>query len=394
MAPGGNHDDQVEAAATGGMCNACYVWPDEYEKMFKAAEYGHVICLKAAIEEGAATEEDRKNFINALEQPKGRRNEILEQRSLELHPSGSNAYHGALETLYTEEALYPPQKTTSVIAAENGHVECVELLVQSGACVSIDDTSGRTPLMAAAEKGHNRCVEVLIKEGTQSVLQAKNNKIPYVDWPQGNEEEDFFVNLTALMYASKNGHGTCVKLLLKAGVDVNLKDRNDMTALMYGAINGYDECVELLLKAGADVNTKDRDDMTALALATSNGHAECAKLLQKAGASVNSDQLVFSDDENEEENQQETLKKEKEHGAKAGNEEGKDNKEENKDKMIIRMEVMKRMVAQKMKTWTKTMTRLQEEMKRKMQSRTTQLMTTMTKAKKELRHQEELQAAG
>ena len=335
MAPGGTPDDQIEAA--GGMCSACYVWPDKFEKMFKAAEYGHVICLKAAIEEGAATEEDRKNFVNALEQPKGRRKEILHQRSLGLHPSGSNAQHGALDTLYTEEALYPPQKTALVIAAERGHVECVELLIQSGACVSIDDTSGRTPLMAAAENGHDRCVELLIKEGIKFSLEKKDGeKIPYVDWPQENEEEDFFINLTALMYASKKGHTTCVNLLLKAGADVNLKDRDDMTALMYGATNGYDDCVELLLKAGADVNTKDRNDMTALALATSNGHAECAKLLQEAGASVNSDQLVFSDDENEDENQQETSKKEKEDRAKTRNDEEEDNKEENKGKMIRR----------------------------------------------------------
>ena len=171
MAPGGTKQEQLEAAAAvGGMCSACYVWPDEFEKMFKAAEYGHVICLKAAIEEGTATEEDRKNFVNGLEQPTGRRKQILQQRSLELHPRGSNAHRGALETLYTEEALYPPQKTTLVIAAENGHVECVELLVQSGACVSIDDTSGRTPLMAAAENGHDRCVELLIKEGTRIVF--------------------------------------------------------------------------------------------------------------------------------------------------------------------------------------------------------------------------------
>ena len=338
MVPGGTNEAQVEAAAAaGGMCSACYVWPDEFEKMFKAAEYGHVICLKVAIEEGAATEEDRKNFVNGLEQPTGRRKQILQQRSLELHPSGSNAHHGALETLYNEEALYPPQKTTLVIAAENGHVECVELLIQSEACVFIDDTSGRTPLMAAAENGHDRCVELLIKEGTRIVLQTKNNeKIPYVDWPQENEEEDFFVNLTALMYASKNGHTTCVKLLLEAGADVNLKDRDDRTALMYGATNGYDDCVELLLKTGADVNTKDRDDMTALALATRNGHAECAKLLQEAEGSVNRDQLAFSDDENEDENQQETSEGEREDETKTMNKEEEDREEENKYEMIRR----------------------------------------------------------
>ena len=207
--------------------------------MFKAAEHGHVTCLQAAIEGTTVTEEDRKNFVNGLEQPTGRRKEILQQRSLELHPSGSKAQHDAPEALYTEEALYPPQKTALIIAAENGHVQCLELLIQSGACVSIDDTSGRTPLMAAAENGHDSCVEVLIREAARFDLEGKNNEsFPYVDWPQQNEEEDFFINLTALMYASKNGHATCVNLLLKAGADVNLKDRDDMTALMYGAANG------------------------------------------------------------------------------------------------------------------------------------------------------------
>ena len=47
MVPGGTKQEQLEAAdAAGWMCSACYVWPDEFEKMFKAAEYGHVICLK------------------------------------------------------------------------------------------------------------------------------------------------------------------------------------------------------------------------------------------------------------------------------------------------------------------------------------------------------------
>ena len=292
MALGGTDEEQVEAAA--GMCSACFAYPDEYQRMFKATEYGHVQCLQAAIEE-ATTEEDRKDFVNGLEQPTGRRKDILLQRSLALQPSGSKAQSGVPKSLYKEEALYPPQKTALVIAAENGHVECVDILIQSGACVTFDDTSGRTPLMAAAENGHVKCVEVLLKEGTGKCSKTKDEEFPYVDWPQENEEEDFFINRTALIYASKNGHATCVKLLLEAEANVNLKDRDNLTALMHAAGNGHVNCVELLLKAGADLNVNDRDNMTALALATRNGHAGCVRLLQELGTTVNIDQLAFSD---------------------------------------------------------------------------------------------------
>ena len=46
------------------------------------------------------------------------------------------------------------------------------------------------------------------------------------------------------------------------------------------------ETVKLLLKAGANVDAADEDGDTALTLAACNGHVEMVKLLLKAGANV------------------------------------------------------------------------------------------------------------
>ena len=45
---------------------------------------------------------------------------------------------------------------------------------------------------------------------------------------------------SALMFASRNGHIGCVKILLRKGADVNLQSETlETTALLYAAKNGY-----------------------------------------------------------------------------------------------------------------------------------------------------------
>ena len=51
------------------------------------------------------------------------------------------------------------------------------------------------------------------------------------------------------MYASWEGHGEVVKLILQAGADANAEDKNGETALMYAEKNGHAEIVRLLKEA-------------------------------------------------------------------------------------------------------------------------------------------------
>jgi ankyrin repeat protein len=58
------------------------------------------------------------------------------------------------------------------------------------------------------------------------------------------------------------------------------------TALRRAAWFGRTACVKLLVEAGADLNMRDVDSKTALFYAESREHAESAELLRAAGATV------------------------------------------------------------------------------------------------------------
>jgi hypothetical protein len=81
------------------------------------------------------------------------------------------------------------------IALERG----AELLAASGTKLGLADGEGWTALMYASEEGHAECVSLLLKAGADA----------------GQADDDGW---TALMYASEEGHAECVSLLLNHSV--------------------------------------------------------------------------------------------------------------------------------------------------------------------------------
>ena len=64
--------------------------------------------------------------------------------------------------------------------------------------------------------------------------------------------------------AASDGDKKGIQLLLKNGVDVNVRDWDDLTALIPAASSGHLEICKLLVKEGIDINAKDKDGITAL----------------------------------------------------------------------------------------------------------------------------------
>ena len=85
--------------------------------------------------------------------------------------------------------------------------------------------------------------------------------------------------------------GAAVKLL-KAGAEVNGRNREGMTALMHAALNGNAELTELLLRKGAQVNLTDVFGVTALMQASWAGHVRIVEMLLAAGADPDLQSIV------------------------------------------------------------------------------------------------------
>ena len=98
--------------------------------------------------------------------------------------------------------------------------------------------------------------------------------------------------MTALMAATADNENTeVIKILLKAGADVNEKNNHGLTALMIAALNNQKtEIVKTLINAGAKSNAKKTHawiPFTSAVFKNKNKNTEAVKILLKAGADVN-----------------------------------------------------------------------------------------------------------
>lgn len=126
-------------------------------------------------------------------------------------------------------------------------------------------SSAGARMIGAASDGDKKQIQTLLKEGIDVNVR---------DWD----------DLTALIPAASSGHLDVCKLLVKEKIDVNAKDKDGITALMEASIMGHTKIVEFLLDSGAEVDAPASSDVTALWLAGSEGKAEVMKLLLKKNA--------------------------------------------------------------------------------------------------------------
>jgi serine/threonine-protein phosphatase 6 regulatory ankyrin repeat subunit A len=160
--------------------------------------------------------------------------------------------------------------TPLLIAAHNGHAECVQLLVgdpRTAVNQAMTDEYGYSPLSMAAHNGHAECVRLLLGDPRTAVNQATTDEY----------------GSTPLFMAVGNGHAECVRLLLgDPRTAVNQATTDDgATPLHAAAQDGHYACVELLLaETCTRVNIATlHDKETPLIVAAHNGHASVVDLI-------------------------------------------------------------------------------------------------------------------
>jgi len=103
----------------------------------------------------------------------------------------------------------------------------------------LQNSDGRSALMAAAEMGHERVVDLMLQHHSGSPIYT------------GLDQQDSF-GLTALMLAARFNHPAVVLRLLRAGADMALRS-DHKTALQVAKESGHAECVEVFKTHLAEV---------------------------------------------------------------------------------------------------------------------------------------------
>lgn len=157
------------------------------------------------------------------------------------------------------------------MAAENGHLEVVNILLAGGAGINkLVFESLLTPLHLSLSKGKFEIAKRLIEAGADVNLVSQIG-----------------ICGTALHYAIVKENLDLVKLLIKHKADVNIVEENSGYSPLYLAVSlNQLETIIVLIKAKADVNLVDYEEKSPLHFAAANGLGEAAKLLVDAKAIV------------------------------------------------------------------------------------------------------------
>ena len=180
------------------------------------------------------------------------------------------------------------------------HLPALALLAATLACGGTPaENAGRRPLSLAETEGrtHQAMNAEMRAEGTTPLMYVAG-------YGDADKVSDFLARgedvkardkdgWTALHHATLGGvHDDVMRLLIRAGADVNARTPGGETPLMISARKGKVEEVRALVEAGADVNAANGLGETALIMVADRGHSEeeaeaVTELLLRAGANPN-----------------------------------------------------------------------------------------------------------
>ena len=153
-------------------------------------------------------------------------------------------------------------------AVQNGNIEMIQFLLDSGAKTNFRDSQKRTPLMMMDGDATPEIFDLLIRFGAKMQLVDKEKNTVLHHFVENADDDEI------------------VRLLITHGVNVNAVNKEGETALMVAAENGNSDDIKALIESGADLNKTDLDGKTAWELTRDT---EIRSLLESYGAIAKAD---------------------------------------------------------------------------------------------------------
>lgn len=187
-------------------------------------------------------------------------------------------------------------------AAQRGDLPTLQSLVAGGASIDPRDDARQTPLLLAVQGNHTKAAAWLIGAGADINAQSQIQDTPWLlagalgradllrlmipRNPDLSIRNRFGGN--ALIPACERAHTEAVKVLLTTAIDVNHINNLGWTCLLEIVVLGdggprHVEVTRLVLAAGANPNIVDREGVSPLAHARRKGQIEIARLISAAG---------------------------------------------------------------------------------------------------------------
>lgn len=187
-------------------------------------------------------------------------------------------------------------------AASSGNLAEVSRLIASGVDLEQRDGQGQTPLLRAVAGNHVAVAKALLAAGASLNAQATNQDTPWLLAGASGRSEIIAAMLplkpdlsirnryggNALIPACERAHVETVKLLLTSGIDLDHVNNLGWTCLLEIVILGdggprHQQVAKLVLDAGANPNLADKDGISPLQHARKRGQSEVAKLIAAKG---------------------------------------------------------------------------------------------------------------
>ncbi|CAK9780483.1 ankyrin repeat protein [Cutaneotrichosporon oleaginosum] len=191
-------------------------------------------------------------------------------RAASTSPIDVSALRSALAAGANPDARDTTQRTPLLLASLADDVPAAKVLLEAGASPNAMDDLRQTPWLVTGVTGSVAMLEAILPYDPDMNLRNRYGGISVIP-------------------ASERRHVEYVRRVVQTGIKVNHVNHLGWTALLEAVILGdgghkHVEIVKILLEAGADLGIRDKDGVSALKHARERGYAEMVRVLEGAGA--------------------------------------------------------------------------------------------------------------